>query len=410
MELSQQAVSSKRIIKSVYLSHKRLLLPILILALLLTDSTYLITINVLSDAFWQVSAYVAASLALYHYLSSLLVRYKWLLNVPNTNSKYQTVFASLMGAIPGCGGAIIVITQFVQGKFSFGAVVAVLTATMGDAAFLLLASRPSTGLFVMAVGVVVGIISGIVVDFIHDDKFMRPKQTIKPTMTSKKDNNTNHKNTDDKNNNDNKFTFYIKWQGILWQWLLLPSAFIAILFSFQIDVDQVFHLSSGTIDIVGSVIVVLAITLWACSGEVTGYQTIVAEDSKVNTRSLFQKVAQDTNFVASWVIIAFLVFELSIHFSGIDLAKIFNQWGNYTPLIAIAIGLLPGCGPQIITTSLYLSGTIPLSAQLGNAISNDGDALFPAIALAPKMAVIATFYSAIPAVIVAYSYLYFFEL
>jgi hypothetical protein len=42
-------------------------------------------------------------------------------------------------------------------------------------------------------------------------------------------------------------------------------------------------------------------------------------------------------------------------------------------------------------------------------MSNDGDALFPAIALAPKMAIVATFYSAIPAVIVAYSYWYFFE-
>ncbi len=398
MELSQQATSRKHILKSVCLSHKRLLLPMFILALLLTDSTYLITINVLSDAFWQVSAYVAASLALYHYLSSLLTRYKWLLNVPNTNSKYQIVFASVMGAMPGCGGAIIVITQFVQGKFSFGAVVAVLTATMGDAAFLLLASRPSTGLFVMAVGVVVGIISGIVVDLIHGDKFMRPKQAVKPAISN------------NKKPSDNKFTRYIKWQGILWQWLLLPAAFIAILFSFQVDVDQFFHLSSGTINIIGSVIIMVAITLWACSGEVTSYKTIVAEDSKVNTRNLFQKVAQDTNFVASWVIMAFLIFELSIHFSGIDLAKVFSQWGNLTPLIAIAIGLLPGCGPQIITTSLYLSGTIELSAQLGNAISNDGDALFPAIALAPKMAVIATFYSAIPAVFVAYSYLYLFEL
>lgn len=397
MELSHQSISKRHAIKRVFLSHKRLLLPMLILALLLTDSTYLITINVLSDAFWQVSAYVAASLTLYHYFSSLLTRYKWLINTSSTNSKYQIIFASLMGAMPGCGGAIIVITQFVQGKFSFGAVVAVLTATMGDAAFLLLASRPSTGLFVIAVGVVIGIISGIVVDLIHGDKFMRPKQTENIAIN------------DNKKQPDDKFTFYIKWQGIVWQWLLLPSAFIAILFSFQIDVDQVFRLPSGTISIIGSIIIMVVITLWACSGEVTNYQTIVSEDSKVNTRNLFQKVAQDTNFVASWVIIAFLIFELSMHFSGLNLAKIFAQWGNLTPLVAISIGLLPGCGPQIITTSLYLSGTIPLSAQLGNAISNDGDALFPAIALAPKMALIATLYSAIPAIIVAYSYLYFCE-
>lgn len=397
MELSQQFTHKKDALTNVYLSHKRLLLPVFILALLLNDSTYLITINVLADAFWQVSAYVAASLTIYHYLINLFSRYQWFVNAQNSQSKYQIIFASLMGAMPGCGGAIIVITQFVQGKFSFGAVVAVLTATMGDAAFLLLASRPSTGLFVIAVGVIVGIVSGVIVDFIHGNQFMRPEKTPKknldcPNKTSK-----------------NQFSFYIKWQGIIWQWLLLPSGFIALLFSFQLDVDQIFNLSSGSINIIGAVIIVVAITLWACSGEVTNYQTTVSEDDKVNTRSLFQKVAQDTNFVACWVIIAFLIFELSIHFSGFDLAKFFAQWGNLTPFIAITIGLLPGCGPQIIATSLYLSGAIPLSAQLGNAISNDGDALFPAIALAPKMALMATLYSAVPAIIVAYSYLYLFE-
>ena len=52
---------------------------------------------------------------------------------------------------------------------------------------------------------------------------------------------------------------------------------------------------------------------------------------------------------------------------------------------------------------------IPFSAELGNAISNDGDALFPAIAMAPKAAVLATVYSAIPALIVSYSYYWIFE-
>ena len=35
-------------------------------------------------------------------------------------------------------------------------------------------------------------------------------------------------------------------------------------------------------------------------------------------------------------------------------------------------------------------------------ISNDGDALFPAVAKAPRAAALATFYSAVPAIIVAY--------
>ena len=78
-------------------------------------------------------------------------------------------------------------------------------------------------------------------------------------------------------------------------------------------------------------------------------------------------------------------------------------------MIAVIIGLLPGCGPQVIITSMYIGGIIPLSAQIGNAISNDGDALFPAIALAPKAAIVATLYSTIPAIIVAYAWYFIFE-
>ena len=71
---------------------------------------------------------------------------------------------------------------------------------------------------------------------------------------------------------------------------------------------------------------------------------------------------------------------------------------------------MPGCGPQIVVATFYLNGYVPLSAEIGNAISNDGDALFPAIALAPKAAILATIYSGLPAIIVAYSYMVFFEL
>ena len=75
-------------------------------------------------------------------------------------------------------------------------------------------------------------------------------------------------------------------------------------------------------------------------------------------------------------------------------------------LIGLLIGFIPGCGPQIMITSMYVSGQIPMSAQLGNSISNDGDALFPAIAISAKAAIVATLYSAIPAIIIAYLWHY----
>ena len=81
-----------------------------------------------------------------------------------------------------------------------------------------------------------------------------------------------------------------------------------------------------------------------------------------------------------------------------------------SPFISILFCCLPVCGPQFLVSTFYLNGYVPLSAEIGNAISNDGDALFPAIALAPKAAILATIYSGLPALIVAYSYMVFFEL
>ena len=74
------------------------------------------------------------------------------------------------------------------------------------------------------------------------------------------------------------------------------------------------------------------------------------------------------------------------------------------PLLGALVGLIPGCGPQVVVATLYTHGVIPFSALLANAVSNDGDALFPAIALAPKAAVMATLYSTIPALIAAYGF------
>ena len=63
--------------------------------------------------------------------------------------------------------------------------------------------------------------------------------------------------------------------------------------------------------------------------------------------------------------------------------------------MAVLIGFIPGCGPQVLATTMYLSGIIPLSALLGNAISNDGDALFQRLQL-HRESFVATLYSALP--------------
>ena len=184
----------------------------------------------------------------------------------------------------------------------------------------------------------------------------------------------------------------------------MPAFIIALLGSFQFDVNEVFNLKPGLIETLGAFLAVLFISIW-CFSASDGISSSCCDVKK----NLFQQIAEDTNYILCWVAFCFLLFELWVHFTGFDLTAFFFDWSLLLPLGAILIGLLPGCGPQILVTGLYLSGAIPMSAQIGNAISNDGDALFPAIALAPGAAFIATIYSAMPAFFVAYGYYFLFE-
>ncbi len=394
-------MANHRVLVSLFnLRYKRLLLPIALFALLVSENTRAVTVETLADSFWAVSTYVAFTLAIYHWVSRWLDGAHALVSAYHRSRNLQVVIAALLGALPGCGGAIVVTTQFVSGKVGFGALVAVLTATMGDAAFLLLASQPVTGLYVIGIGVVTGCITGLVINALHRDDFMRPALTEL----------SNKLQTSCCSATSAVSFKAINLQGLFWKYLLLPASLVAFASSFQIDINQVLSLPEMSIEWIGALLAVSSMLLWALTQEIEDYQSTVSEDDKIRTSHPMQKAAQDTNFVSAWVIIAFLAFELTLHFTGFEIGANWGNWGVWMPALGIVIGLLPGCGPQILVTSLYLSGALPFSAQLSNAISNDGDALFPAIALAPKAALMATLYSSIPAAIVGYGYFWLFEM
>lgn len=338
----------------------------------------------LVDAYLQVSVFVGFTLFIFIGMDALTkfnIAY-----ILDKSKKFHIIMASLLGALPGCGGAIVVVTQYIQGRISFGSLVAVLTATMGDAAFLLLATEPFTGLFIFTLGATVGALTGYMVDKIHGVNYLQETSKIKVEFEKLQK------------------TFVSKF-NIFWTLIFIPGFIIGLFVAFQQDIDQILKVPNGysLVTSLGLAGAMLSLFMWSLN-PLSDFQC-----STDRTRSLLPRVVDTTNFVTTWVICAFLIFEIFMYFTSVDLKTIFNVWTPLIPFVAILLGFLPGCGPQIIVTTFYLNGIIPLSAEIGNAISNDGDALFPAIALAPKAAIIATLYSAIPAIIFAYSYMFLFE-
>ena len=335
----------------------------------------------MANAYLSVSVFVAITLFVFLYFEKS--KTYSLSKLFKNNVNLQIPIAGLLGAIPGCGGAIIVVTQYLQGNITFGCLVAVLTSTMGDAAFLILAKQPTNALLIFSICMIVGIITGFLVNYIIPNK----RASIDATKINLKLGEIQNK-------------YHLSLYRF-WLLIFIPGFFLGILSQFQINLVKI--LNFDIYYFLGCSGALLAMFIWAIN---PFSDKAISVDTSRNIQS---KGIDMTNFVTVWVIVGFLVFDIGIYFTGIDFKKLFEVMLPLTPLVAIFIGFVPGCGPQILTATLYLNGYIPFSAEIGNAISNDGDALFPAIAICPKDAILATIYSAVPAVIVAYSYFFFLE-
>lgn len=346
----------------------------------------------LADAFIQVTSFVGLTLLIFYYLE---VRLKIDFGkVMKRHQAWQPLLAACAGALPGCGAAIIVITQFSLGRIGFGAVVAVLTSTMGDAAFLLLAKAPETALLVFSISITAGTLSGMVVDKIHGPEFLRAKRISWQDFRIR----------------CGKAIAYSK--GFCWYWYILLSLSIplGIGAAFQVDTDSWFGPLSylGPTQIIGLIGALTCFWVWVMLPDKgLSMVNLMAHPACRTHVKTHNRIILDATFITTMVIFAFLAFELTIHWTGWDITAFSRLSIPLVIALALLIGFLPGCGPQVIVTTLFLNGLIPFPALLANAISNDGDALFPAIALAPRVAVIATLYTAIPAVILSYGWYYF---
>ena len=350
---------------------KRLFLTVFLFALALFPGALgETTRGALEDAYIGVSVFVAMTLALFYGAEKLLG-----FNIGGVFRRApwaQVPLASLMGAMPGCGGAVIVVAAYSSGSVSMGAVVATLTATMGDAAFLLIAKRPDAAMILLPLSFCVGIISGYIVDIFdkNEHKSSGKMQSVPIINVTKP-----------------RGLAYLAY-GIL----IIPGLFFGITGLMQIEYDGTVAQLITVIALVG---IFIGMMIWSAS-------PVRAMTNPEN--GPLPRMVEETSFITAWVILAFLLFEYLTAFAGLDLQAWFSAAGIALPLIAILVGFIPGCGPQVLVTTFYINGLIPFSALLGNAIANDGDALFPAIALNPRVAFLATVYSAIPAFIVAYGF------
>ncbi len=389
--------------------------------------TFDIIVISMRDAFLAVTVFVAAMVLLFSWLQYISAG-KFVLWI-RENSRIQPLIGAFMGLTPGCGGAIIVMPMYTKGYVTYGTVVATLIATLGDAAFVLIGavfqdiSFLAPVIAVHLISFVVAVIWGFAVDRFHVTPssplgMLRKNPDYIPSRVERITdlNEDSEIISDMPRESEDGLGYKILHQGYRIWWIVTIIGFsLAIMLLIWYAKDPEYSPAlvwdpltrDGLITWVGFVGTLLSIILYISSRNFIRDDTEATIGDKLNSfDETLVHAASETAFVTFWVVLAYLIFEFGMIFSGISEASL-SQKGAGAEAVAIAalIGLVPGCGPQIIAISAYVEGIVSFPALVANAISQDGDALFPLLVRHKTASIWATIHTTLPALIVGFLFM-----
>ena len=375
------------------------------------------------DAFLAVTVFVAAMVLLFSWLQYISAgRF---VDTIRANTAWQPVIGALMGITPGCGGAIVMMPMYARGYVTYGTVIATLIATLGDAAFVLIGAAVTDPSFIAPViavhliSFVVGISWGYLVDGMKITpsnplgKFSANYNDNSPSRTVLQETNENMSEVFDDLGREEKtgWGYFLLHQGYTVWWIVtslgLIFAILLLVWNAQ-DADFTLEINynpltlDGFITWVGLIGTSLSVILYISQKNwISDDSEASIGDKLYSLRETMIHSASETAFVTFWVMSAYLIFEFSMLFSGMNEADLAHFGdGIIAVILAAVIGLIPGCGPQIIAITAYTKDLISFPALVANAISQDGDALFPLLVRHRVASIWATVHTTIPALIV----------
>lgn len=351
-----------------------------------TEVTELV-LRPLADAFMQVGVFVALMVAPFGW-----ARCRWGSRLDAALERRRAAGPLVAAALtmpPGCGGAILVMAAYGRGAVSYGAAVAALVATMGDASWVLLAHDPWLTVQIKALLLVVGAATGWLVDALGIDprrrtpslaRPARPAVAARPVALGPR---------------APRPALRLHDVGVLpvLLWLAIGGgATVSVPVTFQLLEPETLYLLLG---VLGAAMALVVFVRGGCR---------LADDdegsaAEMSMAAVLRHGGSEVAFVTVWVAMAYLGWSLVTHTTGFDGSQL-PVLGLAGVLVGALIGLVPGCAVQIVFVGIFAAGGMPLATFVANTISQDGDALLPLLALEHRSALVATVLTTIPALAV----------
>ncbi len=307
----------------------------------------------------------------------------------------QVFVAASLGLIPGCVGGFAVVSLYTHKLLSFGSLVAMMIASSGDEAFVLLALIPRTAIILFIVLFVIGITAGIIIDKVY-------KKEVAPFEPEHYE---IHENCCSTHKHEERpifgsgiranFTKLSRERAIIMTGIAIFIIAVAV---GLLEHDHNHHqapdvpaalcddashnhgevttmhehthfdiFSERWINLVFAGVSLLILFLTAKANEHFIKEHLWEHVVKKHFRSIFL-----------WTSGALLVIHFGMQFLHIEEWIAQNMY--IMILLAVVIGLVPESGPHMIFITLFAGGFIPFSVLLASSISQDGHTALPLLA------------------------------
>ena len=339
---------------------------------------------------------------------------KWFSRIKDSKIK-QIFLGSLLGLVPGCIGGFATVSLYTHRLLSLGALVAMMIASSGDEAFVIMAMIPREGLVLFGILFVISIITGIIVDYVL---YKKPQGDLCPS-----DFEIHSANGDD----DRKIPSIFRLES--YKVMLKPSKErIIILAGIAMFIAAVIvgilecghdhsaadggihhhehtyvcehghthtvgdhshihpqtgdvhakgdvHAEGATLNILNekSINIVFAII-----SIITLFFTATANEHFIKEHLWNHTIKKHMVSIFLWTFGTLLVCQLGMQ--HLDIEHWISNNMLLVILLAVAIGIIPESGPHLVFVTLFAQGILPFYVLLVNSIVQDGHSALPLLA------------------------------
>ena len=345
----------------------------------------------------------------------------------------QVLIGTLLGLVPGCIGGFAAVSLFTHKLLSFGALTAMMIASSGDEAFVMLATMPLKALLLFAILGALAIVTGLVCDRYlfkeqnfafcpdgyeihkeHDSSIASPFRLSSYKDALRRPSRerllllagialfvvallSGFAGHDHAGHDHAGHDHAVHQEAALHQEVALHEEVahnhelheeaahnhtlhehVAHQESLQ-EIIEERHLSTFTLHLLDEE---WMNCLFAIMSIVTLLFTATAKEHFIKEHLWHHVIKRHLLSIFLWTLGGLAVCQIGVQYLNIE------EWVSsnmiFVILLAVAVGIIPESGPHLVFVTLYLNGIVPFSVLLANSISQDGHTALPLLASSRK--------------------------